>query len=413
MLSRVRIVGFVEGARGDSPGIVGVPMILKSTAAQGHNVILLMGGLPSLGSGEFVTPDSSSALRRIEGNGTFGIICSKARTFWFFCPSMLWRFSRLVRDADFVTLHSLYSFPVLAGYILARLHRKPYGISPHGVLAPFQRIVSARKKWIYNKIFANRILQNASVIFYSAEGEREEAATLGLRPPSVLVPDGFDPSGFANLPERGSLRDRFFSGHKGPLVLFLARLNAKKGLDLLIQAMRIVIAERPEVRLAIVGPPDPLSFNKDVIRWVKENNIEDQTVLAGVADKQMRLEAFADADVYVLPSHAENFGFTVFEAMACGIPVVVSDTLNFAPDFARSGAAFVLPRTPEAFSEAIIRLIDHPDLRREMGARGRNLVRHYSLEETGAKVAKTAECILHQKPFPADLVPRMASELGR
>ena len=409
----MRIVGFVEGARGDSPGIVGVPIILKSAAAQGLNVILLMGGSPSLGSNRFVVSDADAALARKEGNGTFGIISIKSWTFWFFCPSILWRFSRLVRDADFVTLHSLYSFPVLAGYLLARLHGKPYGISPHGVLAPFQRIVSARKKWIYNRVFGNRILQNASVIFYSAEGEREEASVLKLRPPSVLVPDGFDPSEFAILPERGRFRERFFDGHKGPLVLFLARLNAKKGLDLLIEAMRSVIAERPDVRLAIVGPPDPVSFNKDVLRWVRENNIEAQTALTGMADKEMRLQAFADSDVYVLPSHAENFGFTVFEAMACGIPVVVSDTLNFAPDFSRSGAGFVLSRTPEAFSKAILNLIGHPDLRNKMGACGRNLVRQYSLEETGAKVAKTVESILHRRPFPEDLVPKIAIEFRR
>jgi glycosyltransferase involved in cell wall biosynthesis len=372
-----------------------------------------MGGSPSFGSGRFVVPDAEAALARKEGNGTFGMISIKSQTFWFFCPSMLWRFSRLVRDADFVTLHSLYSFPVLAGYLLARFHRKPYGISPHGVLAPFQRTVSARKKWIYNRIFADRILQNASVIFYSAEGEREEAAVLKLRPPSVLVPDGFDPSEFATLPERGRFREQFFGGHKGPLVLFLARLNAKKGLDILTEAMRSVIAERPDVRLAIVGPPDPVSFRKDVLQWVKDNNIEGQTVLTGVADKEMRLQAFADSDVYVLPSHAENFGFTVFEAMACGLPVVVSNTLNFAPEFVRSGVGFVLPRTPEVFSDAILRLIDNPGLRAEMGARGRDFVRQYSLEETGRKVAKTVESILYRRPFPEDLVPKTAIDFRR
>jgi glycosyltransferase involved in cell wall biosynthesis len=409
----VRIVGFVEGARGDSPGIVSVPTILMNTATLGHRVVLLMGGSPSLGSDRFVVPDSESALSRKEGNGTFGVVSVKAARFWFFCPSMLWRFSRLVREADFVTLHSLYSFPVLAGYLLARFHRKPYGIYPHGVLAPFQRKVSARKKRVYNRVFANRILQNASVIFFSAEGEREETVALKLRSPSVIVPDGFDPREFAVLPERGAFRRRFFHGHEGPLVLFLARLNAKKGLDLLVKAMRVVIAERPDVRLAIVGPPDPVSFNNEVFRWVRENQIESQTVLTGAAYKAMRLEAFADADVYVLPSHAENFGFSVFEAMACGLPVVVSDTLNFAAEFDRGGAGLVLPRTQEAFSEAILKLINQPELRREMGNRGRILAQKYSPEETGVKVAKTMESILQKRPFSADLSPKLATEIGR
>ena len=409
----MRIVGFAEGARGDSPGIVSIPTILNSTAARGHNVVLLMGGPGIPGKERFEVPDSASARERQEGNGTFGTVCVKAWTRWRFCPAILWRFNKLAGGADFITLHSLYSFPVLAGYFLARIYRKPYGIWPHGVLAPFQRQISVRKKWVYNTLFANRILANASVIFYSAEGEREEAAALGFRTPSVIVPDGFNADEFAALPARGRFRERFMDGHTGPMVLFLARLHAKKGLDLLIKAMQRVIAERPDTRLAIVGPPDPASFNKQVLQWLKESGIESKTVLPGMAGPEMRLEAFADADVYVLPSYAENFGFSVFEAMACGVPVVVSDALNYAAQLAQSGAGLALPRTPERFSQAIVELIDRPDIRREMGVCGRLFVRHYTLEETGAKVAKTIESILQRRPFPADLAPKMAAGICR
>jgi glycosyltransferase involved in cell wall biosynthesis len=360
-----------------------------------------MAGEPIPGRENFVVPDSDAALARKEGLGTFGIVTGKARTRWGCSPSMLWRFSGLVREADFVTLHSLYSFPVLAGYLLARWHR----IWPHGVLAPIQRKIGVRKKYVYNQLLADRILRNASVLFYSAEGEREEAGSLGLHTPSVIVPDGFNPDEFATLPERGRFRKRFLNGHAGPLVLFLARLHAKKGLDLLIRAMRSVIAERPDARLAIVGPPDPVSFHKQVLRWVEENGIELQTVVPGVAGPEMRLEAFADADVYVLPSYAENFGFSVFEAMACGVPVVVSDTLNYAAEIAQSGAGLAVPRTPEQFSAAILNLLDWSDLRSQMGSCGRLLARKYSPEETGAKVETTVESILRRRPFPAELAP--------
>jgi glycosyltransferase involved in cell wall biosynthesis len=369
-----------------------------------------MGGPVIPGRENFAVPDIKSALARKEGEGTFGIVSIKSWLRWRFCPAIFWRFSGLVRDADFVTLHSLYSFPVLAGYLLARFHRKPYGIWPHGVLAPFQRQISARKKWIYNTLFADRILENAAVIFYSAEGEREEAAPLGFRSPSVIVPDGFNADEFAKLPPRGRFRERFMGGHTGPLVLFLARLHAKKGLDLLIKAMRRVIAERPDTRLAIVGPWDPDSFRKQVLQWIKESGIESQTVLPGAAGPEMRLEAFADADVYVLPSHAENFGFSVFEAMACGVPVVISETLNYAAQIAQSGAGFALPRSTEEFCSAIISLIDQPEARREMGVCGKAFVRRYSLRETGTKVAETIESILQLRPFPDDLSPRAAVE---
>jgi len=401
----MKIVGFAEGVRGDHAGLVAVPMILSCTAARGHSIVLVLAGKPITGGQAFVVPDSDRALARKEGLGTFGIVTRKARTRWACSPSMLWRFSGLVRDSDFVTLHSLYSFPVLAGYLLARLHRKPYGIWPHGVLAPIQRNISVARKYAYNKLFADRILRNASVLFYSAQGEREEAGSLELRTPSVIVPDGFNPDKFANLPERGRFRERFLNGHSGPLVLFLARLHAKKGVDVLIRAMQRVITQRPDARLAIVGPPDPVSFNKQVLRWLEESGIESQTVLPGVAGPEMRLEAFADADVYALPSYAENFGFSVFEAMACGVPVVVSDTLNYATEIAQSGAGLAVPRTPEQFSAAILNLLDRSDLRHEMGSRGRHLARKYSLEATAAKVETALESILRRSPFPPELAP--------
>jgi glycosyltransferase involved in cell wall biosynthesis len=400
----MKIVGFVEGVQRNEPGIVCVPMILKGIAAHGHSAVLLIGGFPSLGAEKFFVSDAYKA------NVAFGVICMKAWTRWKICPSILWRFNKLVRESDFVTLHSLYSFPVLAGFLLATFHGKPYGIFPHGVLATFQRQVGRRKKRIYNKLFADRILRQASIVFFSAEGEREEAAALGLRTTSVVIPDGFDAKSFDKLPERGAFRERFLSGHSGPLVLFLARVNAKKGLDLLITTMKRVLAERPDARLAIVGPSDPPSFQKRVTQWLKESGIESKTVVTGMADSKMRLEAYADADVYVLPSHAENFGHSVFEAMSCGIPVVVSDTLNYAVEFQKSGAGFVLPRTSEAFSNAIVKLIDDPNLRCEMGHLGRSFTRRYSFEETGSKVALVADCIIHQRQIPSYLAPMIGDE---
>lgn len=401
----MNIISFAEGVRGENAGLVAVPKILSSTAARGHNVVLLLAGKPIPGRERCVVPDSDRALARQEGLGTFGIVAVEARNHWAFNPAMLWRFRGLVRDADFVTLHSLYSFPVLAGYLLARIYRKPYGIWPHGVLAPIQRQISVIKKYVYNKLIADRILRNASVVFYSAEGEREEARSLDLQAPSVIVPDGFNPDEFVSLPERGQFRKRFLKGHVGPVVLFLARLHAKKGLDVLIRAMKSVIAARPDARLAIVGPPDPVSFNKRVLDWIKENGIETHTVVTGVAGPEMRAQAFADADVYVLPSFAENFGFSIFEAMACGVPVVVSANLNYAGEIARSGAGLSVPRTPEEFAAAILSLLEQPAMRSQMGSCGQILARKYSLEETSAKVEAALESILRRRPFPPELAP--------
>lgn len=269
----MKIVSLVEGAvvRKGSMGIIGVPLALQKLAERGHNVILLVSGDVSPGTERFLAHDVQSALSRKEGAGTFGTLRFQSWPVWALSISILRTASRLAREADLIFLNSLYSFPVMLGYLLARVYRKPYGIWPHGVLAPFQRKKSARKKWIYDRLVGRRILDNASVVFYTASGEQGEAAQLGLTAPWVVVPNGIDVDAFSHLPELGRFRARFLNGYRGPLVIFLARLSAKKGVDLLIDAMAEVVKQIPDVRLAIIGGPDPPSFSRQVQSWVSKS----------------------------------------------------------------------------------------------------------------------------------------------
>ena len=102
----------------------------------------------------------------------------------------------------------------------------------HGALAPFQRRVSAGKKRLYERLIARRILDEASVLVYTAQSERDEANDFGIKAPSVIIPLGMDSLKFEELPPAGRFRSCFFPGRTGPLVFHLGRLNGKKGLDL-------------------------------------------------------------------------------------------------------------------------------------------------------------------------------------
>jgi glycosyltransferase involved in cell wall biosynthesis len=306
---------------------------------------------------------------------------------------------------DFVTLHSLYSFPVLTGYAVARRFNKPFGLWPHGVLAPVQREVGRRKKAIYDSIVARRILDSASVLLYTAEGERDEAAPLGLTAPSVVIPHGIDRAQFEKLPARGAFRQKYLAGHRGPVVLSLGRLNVKKGLDLLVKAMALVRRECPDARLVIAGGGHPPSFTNQVENWVAQAGISDTTVLTGTLEHYDKLSAFADSDVFVLPSAAENFGFAMFEAMACGMPVVCSDTVNYAGEVSRFDAGIVANRTPADVAAGIKLLLRDPDRRARLGQNGVKLVSIYSWERCGSLLDTTVRCILTKQPFPSVLNP--------
>lgn len=405
-------MGFVEGAVANKGGVglFGVPGVLCGTAARGHQVALVVGGPPIMGREHLLTATLDDALVRKEGEGTFGMVTFRSLEQWAFAPSILWRARRYVRSADFVSLHSLYSFPVFAGYLLARWYKKPYAFWPHGVLAAFQTTVSAGKKGLYDRLIAKHIVQNADLLVYTAKGEGEEAqqayvvAAGETRSRSVIVPDGFDPSPYENLPPRGEFRKKYLGGHTGPVVLFLARLNAKKGLKVLCQAMGDVIRKRPDARLAIVGPADPPAFESQVRTWLRENGIESQTVLTGRVDIPTKLQAFADADVYALPSEAENFGFSVFEAMASKVPVVVSKNLDYAAEITATRAGIALDRDPAQFAATIIELLADSQMRAQMGENGFHMARRYSVEETARKLETSIACILHKRPLPAEVV---------
>lgn len=383
-------------------GLVGVPYICLALAERGHRVVLNIAGHTTPGTETFLRA-SAEAVIDVPDASAFGIVSYDAYGRWRFAPS-LWKVTAAVRDADFVMLHSLYSFPVLVGYALARWHRRPYGIWPHGVLAPFQRREGANKKMVYDNLVARRILNDASVVFYSAEGERVEAAPLHLKPPSVVIPHGIDTDQFRALPPRGQFRSKYMNGDAGPLVLYLGRLNAKKGLDVLVQAVAQVAAHRPDVRLAIAGSGDPPSFAEQVRRWVSECGLNERAVMTGLLTHDEKCAAFADADVFVLPSHAENFSFAMFEAMASRLPVVVADSLNFAGEVERYGAGLVTRRTPADFAAAIETVLCDAALRERMGANGLRLAQSYGWHRVGELMDRTIRAVLQDAALPADFV---------
>jgi glycosyltransferase involved in cell wall biosynthesis len=398
------IIGFAEGANQAKGGLglVGLTSIFASLADRGHHVALVMCGDCTPGRERFLATNVHEALSRKQGAGSFGVVTFKAARAWAFAPALFWRVNRDVRRADFVSLHSLYSFPVLAGYLLARFHGVPYGLWPHGVLASVQRRVSARKKRLYDSLIARSILRHAAVLFFSAVGERNDALSLRLNTPSVIIPDGMDLSEFAALPPRGRFRNKYLAEHRGPLVVSIGRLNAKKGLDLLIDAMTEVVRRRPSTRLAIIGPPDPPQFGQRVMNWLRKNNLESNTVVTGPLDPTEKLEALADADIFVSASEAENFGFSIFEAMASRVPVVVSDTLDYAGEIAQAGAGLATPRHCEHFADSILQLLDDPVLRSETGSKGILLAKRYSMQNTGLKFERTINNILIHRPVFAD-----------
>jgi glycosyltransferase involved in cell wall biosynthesis len=402
----MRVIGFCEGVRADSGGIglIGVPGIHVALAARGHRDVLAIAGQP-MSTAQSVLTDRLENVFDAKGESAVGAVSFPAFGRWCFSPPLYAAAAHSVSRADFLTMHSMFSYPVLAGYLLARRYNKPYGLWPHGVFAPVQRRVGSRKKTIYTALLARRILDSASVLFFSAEGERDETRDMGLGAPSVVIPHGIDTKQFAVLPADGTFRRKYLGGYAGPIVLYLGRLNAKKGINLLIEAMPHVVRKVPGTKLVVAGGADPPAFAEDVRKWIVAAGVTEATVMTGILDECDKRAAFADCEVFVMPSIAENFGFSMFEAMACRRAVVCADTINYADELRHRHAGLVVPRRLEAMADAIVTLLRDQNQRAVLGDNGFAMASSYSWESCGERLETAIQCVLTEQSFPASLSP--------
>jgi glycosyltransferase involved in cell wall biosynthesis len=273
-----------------------------------------------------------------------------------------------VAEVDVVHIHSLWQMPQQAAFRTALEQGVPYVVSPHGSLDPFLRQRGKVRKRIAGMLWQDQMLERATRIHVTTEDERLLIADIAPAVPRAIVPCGIDAGEFTDLPPRGEFRRRL-RGYQGPVILFLGRITAKKGVDVLIRAFARV-REREECRLVIVGPDDE-RLTPRLRRLIARLGLEAEVDLFGPVYGEERLAALATADVWALSSHTENFGITVVEAMAAGSAVVISPAVNLADDIAGAGAGVIAETDPETFAEALLGVLgdDAKRARLRMAAR--------------------------------------------
>lgn len=284
--------------------------------------------------------------------------------------------ARAVPSFDVIHVHGLYRFPPTIAASISRWFGVPFVIQPHGSLDPYlydkSTLRKPRLKRLYERCFDLPNLNAAAAIYYTAEEERNRASFLQLRSPSFVVPNGVEWGRFSELPMRGELRRRWGVGD-APVILFLGRLHRKKGLDLLIPAFAAIHQLEPNVQLVIVGPEND-DYGRTVRKWVTERGLNSSVHFVGPLYGVDVLRAYVDADVFVLPSYTENFGMAVVEAMACALPVVISDQVNIHAEISSAGAGLVTRCDADDVAAALLALLGDADRRHSMGRSGRQFV---------------------------------------
>jgi glycosyltransferase involved in cell wall biosynthesis len=281
---------------------------------------------------------------------------------------------RHIKKFDLVHIHGLYRFPQTIAAYYARRFSVPYVVSPHGSLDPFlfNRPKNRLAKRIYEHLVEFPNLNNAAAIHFTSEEEMRLTQTLGLKAPGIVVPVALEPTDYENLPEQGKFREQYQLGDR-KIILFLGRINFKKGLDILVRAFAQVARTREDVCLVLAGP-DNEGYGNQVECWLVQEGVRSQAIFTGMLQGVDKLAALKDADFFALPSYSENFGIAVVEAMASGLPVVISDKVNIWQEVQNTGAGLVTPCDVNEVSKAFLILLDDGNTRRKMGEAGKALV---------------------------------------
>ena len=281
---------------------------------------------------------------------------------------------RAIPEQDLVHIHSLYFFPSTVAAHYCRRAGVPYLIRPHGTLDPYHFRHHRGRKWVYERLFEWRNLNRAAAIHFTTREEQELTRPLGLSAPGVVVPPGVHAERYQESDRAArAFRDEWPETRGRRIVLFLGRLTEKKGLDVLVDAFGQLARQRDDVHLVLAGP-DNDGYGRTVRRWLEAERVLDRSTFTGMLLGPRKLAALRAADVFALPSHTENFGVAVVEAMAAGLPIVISNRVNIWREIADAQAGLVVHRDPGEVARAIASVLNDSTARSTMGERARRLV---------------------------------------
>jgi glycosyltransferase involved in cell wall biosynthesis len=231
-----------------------------------------------------------------------------------FCRAHLTRF-------DLVHFYGIYD---LLGPIVSFFCRRrgiPYVIEPMGMYRPIDRNIHMKEVWHYT--VGRKFWQHAAQIIATSELEQQELVQDGVPQKRIAMRyNGIDSEPNRSVPARGGFRSKWGISTDEPLVLFLSRLIPRKGADLLIEAFAQAFPDSG--KLVIAGPEGEFGYRAQLEKCAQASRAAARVIFTGPLYDEEKQLALADADIFALPSRYENFANVAAEAIACGIPVIVT-----------------------------------------------------------------------------------------
>jgi glycosyltransferase involved in cell wall biosynthesis len=309
------------------------------------------------------------------------------RFFYFPGVSSLKKLIDSIGAYDLIHIHGLwYAASALAARV-ARARGIPYLITPHGMLDRWALEQGWLKKRIYYLLVERANLRRAASVhmFNTGEYEASKKALGEIRP--FILPNGVDGSTVQDSPDR--LASIYPQVRGKILLLFLGRINYKKGLDVLIPAFRRALSLNQDLHLIISGPDD--GYLGRLTELIEKHELGDHVTLTGMVSGVLKRQILAAAHMFVLISYQEGDSMALKEAMAAGLPAIISSACNF-PEAEEQDCGVIAPHDAGAVADVILRLAGDGQRLRAMGERAKSL-----MQTRYAWAAITAELVAHYR----------------
>ncbi|MBW4419409.1 MAG: hormogonium polysaccharide biosynthesis glycosyltransferase HpsP [Myxacorys californica WJT36-NPBG1] len=306
--------------------------------------------------------------------------CSPFRRYKFSLSLLKW-LSRHHQEYNLAHIHALFSPISSAAATVARSQHLPYILRPLGTLDPADLQKKRHLKQLYAAVLERSNLAGAAAIHFTSDQEAKVSERFGVMTRDLVMPLG------VQLPQGTStdIRAKFGIPAQRPILLFMSRIDPKKGLDLLIPALETLVAEGQDFQFVLAGgnPQDP-DYEKEIRDRIYHSSLNARTTITGFITGGEKTNLLSAADLFVLPSYYENFGIAVAEAMSVGTPVVISDQVHIWHGIQQAEAGWISACEVSALTDALrLALRDRQELQR----RGINAQRYAQENFSWAAIA--------------------------
>lgn len=311
-------------------------------------------------------------------------------------PKMSLALRNNLKKFDIVHCHENRSFEAALLHHYAKKYKVPYILQAHGSVLPLFH--KQKLKNVFDYFVGFDLLNDASKLIALTEIEAEQYHKMGVTENKIeVLPNGIDLVRYENLPEKGVFRKKYGIKNNQKVLLYLGRIHKIKGINLLVEAFSELTSRMEDIKLVIAGPDN--GFLSILEAQIGDLNIKDKVLFTGPLYEKDKLEAYVDADVYVLPSVYEAFPVTVLEACACGTPVIVTKNCAIS-NIVDNKVGYVSDFEKGQLCETIFKLLNNYEDRVNFSENGRKIIfEFFDWSNIQLKLERIYSQCIHPSPF--------------